>query len=232
MPTLSTASGVYERVKTLIGKLSRRLEEELIFPSERDEDALQIYLEDALTEVATITERVNTSVQLTTTPDQAYVSRPPYLHMIRKAAVYTDSTAYELEVKDGPDVARWGRAPDAKTGRPDYIGAHDGDLYLWPVPAKEYTLDLQITHNGAVADNGTAPSGPEDPPELDTIVAAVPAELDRALAAYVTAEWLKDTGSPEAGAQALQRFNTDVRRHRDEPVHQSSSTRPYRPLGF
>lgn len=227
---LTTEAGVYDRVKTQLGKLSRRLEAPLVQPSESDEDALQIYLEDALSEIATITERVNTSVQLSTIPGQAYVPRPSYVHMLQKGAVYDGSTAYELKKQDGADVARWSRAPDAEEGRPTHIGAYESRLYFWPVPDTEYTTDLQVTYNGDVSD--TAPAGPQDAPQIDTVVEHVPAELDRALAAYVTAEWLKEIGQPEVAAEATERFERDVRRFKEEPVHQSTSTRKYNPLGL
>jgi hypothetical protein len=232
MPQLTSSADVYDRVRTQIGKLARRVEEELTFPSERDEDALKIYLGDALSEIATVTERINTSVQLVTVPGQEYLDRPPHLHVLQEAAVYDGATAYEACKQDGVEVARWSRAPDADTGRPTHIGAYDDRLYFWPIPDTEYTVDLQATHNGAVADNGNPPAGPQDPPELDTVVAKVPPELDRALAGYVTAEWLKETGTPDAGQEAAERFVRDIRRHKHEPVHDSTATRPYRPLGF
>jgi len=227
---LTTATEVYDRVRTQVGKLARRAGRELMTPSNEDEDALELYLEDAISEICTITERMRTSVQLATVPSQEYVERPPYLFMVEEASIYDGGTSYGLEVESGPNVARWSRAPDADEGRPTHIGAHDGQLYLWPIPQTEYTVDLQITYNGLTAD--AAPSGPQDPPQLDTMVEQVPKELNRALAGYVTAEWLEEIGEPEVAQKAAQRFETDVRRFKDEPVHDSTATRPYRPLGF
>jgi len=232
MPQLTSATGVYDRVRTQIGKLARRVKEVLTVPSEQDEDALQLYLGDALSEIATVTERINTNVQLTTTAGQAYLDRPPYMHMLKQGAVYSGQTAYELIVQDGSEVASWSRAPDADRGRPSHIGAYDGKLYLWKVPDDTYTVDLQIKHNGAAAPNSAPPQGPQDLPTFDTLVRRVPSELDRALAGYVTAEWLKEVGHPTMAQEATQRFLRDIRRHKHEPVHDSTATRPYRPLGF
>lgn len=226
---LSTATDVFDRVRTEIGKLARRLDEPLATPTSADEDALANYLEDAIKRIGTDTDRLSTSIQLTAVGSQAYVDQPPYLHRIDEANVYDGGSAYEMKVQAGADVAQWGRAPDAETGRPSHIGAWDKKLYLWPVPDGEYTLDLQITYNGAT---GTNPQGVQDAPTIDTMVARVPPELDRALANYVSARWLQDTGKPQVAERPMAVYERDVREHKVEPTRQLTAERSYNPLGI
>lgn len=228
---LQTAQSVYDRAKTQIGKLARRAERSLLTPSEADEDVLKMYLEDALTEIGTETDRLSTSVKLTTTKGQPYVDQPPHLDVVRQASIYQSSTAYEVEVWDGSEIAQWSRDPAADSGRPDRMGAHEQRLYLYPVPDAAYTIDLQITMNGATSDNGSSPSTPSEPPELDTVVAAVPAEFDRALAAHLVGRWFADIGEMELAAEPLETFRIKVEQYNDEPAAQATATRDYNVLG-
>jgi len=227
---LTTEADVYDRVRTQIGKLARRAGRSLMTPSESDEDALRLYLEDALSEIATITERLNASLQLPTVAGQGYLERPPHLYAVDEAAVFEGDSAYPIDVEGGADVAQLARTPKPEKGRPCELGPYQGRLYFWPVPDAEYTIDLQIRWNGTVGD--TAPAGPQDPPQVDTVVDRVPGELERALAGYVTGEWLEEIGEAKVAKRAMSRFERDVRRFRDEPVHDSTSTVTYRPLGF
>lgn len=227
---LTTASDVYTQVRERIGVLARRFEDPLATPSDSDETELEIYLEDAISELTKVSNRYTQSLTLTTTPSQEWVQRPPHVDVIEEASVWDGGSAYVLDIEDGQEVARSGRAPDADSDRPECMGAYEGRLYLYPIPDAEYDLDLQVQLNGAAGSG--APAGPQDPPQLDTYVDRTPTELERALVAYVTAEWLRDTGMPEASQIPARRFERDKRRYQDEPVRKSATERPYKPLGF
>lgn len=228
---LQTAQEVYTRARTKIGKLARRHDRPLLTPTESDEDALEIFLEDVLTTICTETDRMSTSIQIDTVADQEWVALPPYVDRIDQANVIdpTPNESFTMTVHAGSEVAQWGRNPAAETGRPEYVGVWDRKIYLFKVPDDVYTLDLQVTYNGAV---GTSPpGGVQDPPQLDTMVARVPHELDEALTAYLVAQWFFDVGEPEVAAGPWERFQREVMEHETEPVDQSTSTVPYNMIG-
>jgi len=226
---LTTTDELYDEVRTRIGKLARRIEEPLANPSPNDEDALKEYTSDGIHRVAKVTDRLNTSAQLFTTPSKEFVERPEHMDVIDEVALYDAGTPYELDIEDGQVVARDARAPNATEDRPCRLGAYDGKLYLYPVPDKEYPIDVQFQMNGAFSDSSPAA---DEPPLLGTLVERVPAELSRALVYYVMAEWLKDTGSPEAAQSPRTSFVRDINRWEDEPIAQSDATVKYNPLSL
>jgi hypothetical protein len=224
---LSTAQDAYQRARVRIGKLARRVEEDLMVPSERDEDALQQYLEDSLVRIGTETDRLTTIIELFTTPGQEYVQQPPHLDRIEEASIIKNSTAYVLELNGGQDVALWARDPQAHEALPEYIGAYNDRLYLFPVPDKEYPIDLEATLNGQVSDNGSSPTVPDDPPELDTVVARVPGDFNEAVVRFLVGRWMMEVGQPEIGQKELNLFQRHLREHDKEPSTPSRATRDY-----
>ena len=227
---LTTADDVFDRARTRIGKLARRAERDLLTPSEADEDALTLYLEDGITTICTETDRMATSVEIDLVEGQEYVERPPYINRIDRASLLgTGQGALLVERKDGRELAQWSRDPEAKTGLPEFIGAFDGRYYLFPVPDGAYTLDLLVTYNGAVGDS--APSTVQDPPTLDTLVEVLPSDFRKAIVAYVVGRWFEDIGEAEIAQPELGRFVADVEGYEEDPVRQVTSTRDYNILG-
>lgn len=243
---LQTATDVYDRVRTEIGKLARRVQEELMTPTPSDEDALEIYVEDALAELATRTERFRDVIRTSTTEGQAWVARPPHMHRLDVVTVYDDDASYDLDKDDGRHISQWARAPDASTGRPTKIGAHAQRLYLYPVPDDAYPVELTITLNGHVEPEPTVwffyrstqlyptttTSADRRPPTLEEMIQRVPSELHRAFVAYVTSEWLLDIGRPNVAERPAQRYERDLRRYSSEPASPSTTSRDYNPLGL
>jgi len=228
---IQTAQDAYERMRTRLGKLARRRGTTLTTPSEADEDALSQYLDDALGEIGTETDRLTKSLTIDTTQGQEYVEKPPHLDLIKTASVQTGTEAWTAEVEDGQDIAQWARNPSAKAGRPEHIGAYDLRLYLFPVPDAVYTLDLNITMNGATSENDSTPSPPADPPTLDEVVKRVPSEFERALTSYLVGRWLEDIGQSELSQMEMERFAVELQKHMNEPVSSSTSQIPHNTLG-
>lgn len=232
---MTSATDLFDRVRKRLGTLGRGWGGEaesarrMVAPSDEDTQLLEIYAGDGIGELAKVTDRLNASMQLTTTPSQEYIDRPEHLDVIDEIAVFDGGTGYDVEIKDGQVVASDARVPHADEGRPDTVGAYEGRLYLYPIPDDEYTIDVQFQMNGAYSDNSPSAT---DPPLLDTLVDRVPNELERALTAYVTAQWLKDMEEHEAAAQEERRFVRDINRYEDEPIHQSTAEVPYNPLSL
>lgn len=226
---MTSASDLYEQVRQRLGTLARVLGQDLTSPTKQEIPVLEGYAGDAIGEIAKVTDRLNASVQLFTTPNQEYVDRPEHMDVIDEIAVHYDGTPYKIDIRDGQSVAQDARTPNADTDRPTRIGAYEGRLYLYPVPDKEYTLDIQFQMNGAYSESNPAS---DEPPLLDTLVERVPNELERALTAYVMSEWLKDTGQAEAAQRPATRFVRLINRYEDEPIHQSDATVKYNPLSL
>jgi hypothetical protein len=227
---LTSAAEVYDRVRTALGALERRAGRSLTTPTAGDDDVLRDFLEDAVSDVGTETDRLSTSIVLPTISGQEYVARPPYVDEIAEGAVQDGTNAWAIEVAHGAEVARWGRAPSADTGRPTHIGAWEQRLYLFPVPDQECDLDLQVLMNGAASD--TPPQSVQDAPLLDTVVEHVPADLDNYLVAETTGRWLTEVvGEGQLGTERRQQAARQLRAHNDEPAKPSTGARRYNILG-
>jgi len=227
---LTSAAQVYDRVRTALGALERRAGRSLTTPTAGDDDVLRDFLEDAVSDVGTETDRLSASIVLTTISGQEYVARPPYVGEIAEGAVQDGTNAWVIEVAHGAEVARWGRDPSADSGRPTHIGAWEQRLYLFPVPDQKYDLDLQVLMNGAASD--TAPQSVHDLPLLDTVIEQVPADLDNYLVAETTGRWLTEVvGQGELGTERRQQAARQLQAHNDEPAKPSTANRAYNILG-
>ena len=227
---MTSASDLYDQVRQRLGTLARVLQRDLVAPTEDDIPLLEGYAGDAIGQLAKVTDRLNQSVQLTTTGGQAYVERPEHMDVIDEVHVYDSGTPYELDIEDGQIVAADARMPSADSDRPCRLGAYEGRLYLYPIPDDQYTIDVQFQMNGAFSTSDNP--GATEPPTLDTLVDRVPNELERALTAYVMAEWLKWSGQADAAQRPETRFVRDINRYEDEPIHQSDATVEYNPLSL
>lgn len=215
------ASTILTKAKKRIGALSERVNDPTLAASDADDALLEMYLEDALVEVATRTDRLTDSETLSLSQGTATKPKPPYLDKILEAAIY-DGDRYELKLVEGSTLASASKNPDAETGRPEKVGAHGGSLYFWPVPSKAYDVELEIGLNGSVGATKT----------IDAVVDAAPSELNRALVAFVVREYFDFHGEPGLSDQAGQRYERGVRQHKGDPLAQKTATRHYNPLGF
>ena len=227
---MTTATDVYESVRDRIGVMARRRERSVPTPTEADHDLLGRYLSDGLSEVGTRTDRLTHNVVLETTQGQAFLPRPPHIYTLDEGTVQDGGSAFDLDVVDGQEVAKRARQPNPTTTRPGEIGAYAGKLWFWGVPDGVYTVDLQVQLNGEYS--ASTPVADDEPPTLDQYVALVPKELERALVAFVTSEWLRDLSRVELADLALQWFESRLAKHQNEPIHQSTATRPYNPLSL
>lgn len=232
----ASAADVRDAVKTRIGRLAERAEDPTLMPSSADHDALDALLKDALTEIAKQTGRLETTTTPNTTAFQGYVELPPHIDVIEEAEIWEGGTAYDLGVQNGAEVARLAQSTDAEEGRPKYIGSHAGKLWLYPVPddapaLNTYEMALTCKMNGAVSTN-PQPNNDLIPPGLDALVDLTPADFDRALVAYVTSEWLADSGEVELAQRERARFGRDVQKYDTDPQRKTTQERPYNPLGI
>ena len=215
---LTSVADVLDRVKERIGLLARRMDAVLMTPNELEDPILTSYVAEGIREVATRTQRLVSTIELSTTAGQGYVARPPHLHVVEKADVY-DTGACALRLVDGEEVARVVPQAEPTSARPQVIGAREQRLYLYPVPDEAYPLRLQAVLNGA--SGTTPPVDDSEPPTLDTYVTLVPTELERALVAYVTAEWFRDAGYGQAAERPAARFREDLERHGSRSVQRA-----------
>jgi len=226
---MQTASDVLERVKRRIGRLAERVGDPSLTPNSSDDAHLQDYLGDGLRELAKKTERLEDTLALTTTAGQGYVLLPPHLDVVQEATVDDGGQTHEMSLYDGAETAHAVQSQSASSGRPKSIGSHSGKLWLHPVPDKAYTITLTAILNGEHGD--TAPSDDSEPPTLDTLVEKTPAELERAVVSYVVAEWMADSGQPDAAQPERQRALRDFRKYGSDPNRQRTHERNYTPLG-
>jgi len=226
---ISTVSDVLTRAKTRIGTLAERSQDPTVAADDADDPQLETYLSDAFTEIAKRTDRLRTTSTPATVPNQAYVDLPPHVDVIEEAQVEDNGTSHELRVYDGAETARAAQSADAKDGRPKFIGQHGGNLWLYPIPDKEYELLLVCSMNGE--HGSTAPASDTEPPTLDGLVDQLPPELSRAAVSYVVAEWMEDNGEFELAQSDRQRFERDLQKYETEPRQQRTHTRQYSPLG-
>jgi hypothetical protein len=255
---IRSASDVYDRVKRRIGLLARRQHDELLTPTDEDDDVLQSYLEEGLRRLATVTGRLEDTVVLGTVDGRPRIFRPSHIYLVQEAEIYDNGSSYNLDLKDGQEIARKAQAPDATKGRPCEIGTHGVGYWLWPVPDSDnYEIRLQVQMNGTFTTTGTLRTEHElvdedgtqlydedgiplavvtfdkaDAPDLNDVVNAVPQELHRAMIEYVVAEWFADVGQLELAARPRQLFEQEIRRYKTDPNRQRTATRPYNPLGF
>jgi len=227
---MTTATDVYESVRDRIGVMARRRDQSVPTPTEADHDLLKRYLSDGLSELGSRTDRLTDNVVIETAAGQAFLPRPPHIYTLDEATVQDGGTAYELDVTDGQEVAKRARQPDPARRRPQEIGAYAGKLWFWQVPDDTYTVDLQVQLSGEYSES--TPVADDEPPTLDQYVTQVPKELDRALVAFVTSEWLDDLSQVELANKAFQWFESRLAKHQDEPIQQSTATRPYNPLSL
>jgi len=226
---IQTAQEVLAQAKERIGMLAKRSNDPVLAASDDDNPILEGYLGDALREVATRTDRLETTTTPETVASQPHVPRPPHVDVIQEAYVYDSGTAYEMKIYDGGETARAAQAPDAESGRPTLIGDHGGKLWLHPVPDDQYELALTCTMNGEHGDS--SPADDTEPPTLDGLMEQVPAELTRAVVAYVVAEWFEQSGEIEIAEADRARFERDLRKYGTKPNRQRTHQRPYMPLG-
>lgn len=228
---MTTAQEVYDSMRERLGIMARRRDQAVPTPNQADEDTLlERYLSDGLSELGTRTDRLTHNVQLQTMQGQGYVDRPPHIYTLDEAAIHHSGSAFPLTVTDGQELAKRARQPQPKTERPTEIGAYAGKIWFWGVPDDQYDVDMQVQLNGEFTASGTPAA--DEPPLLDTYVELVPAELERALVAYMTYEWLKDNGNGQLAETALGWFESRLAKHQNEPVHQSRATRNYNPLSL
>lgn len=226
---MDTSQEVLSRAKRRIGVLARRAGDEVLTPKAGDDPLLEGYLGDALGEIARRTGRLRTSIEVTTSAGTAQHERPPHLDTILDARVH-DKGLHEIDVDTGYKVRQAARSPTAEEGRPDSIGEHAGSLWLYPVPDAAYTIEIEAEVNGEVGDS--APADSTEPPTLDGLVALTPPDFDRALVAYLAAEWFTDNGEHELAQQSATRFETDVTRYESAPNQKTTTTRPHNPLNL
>jgi hypothetical protein len=228
---MQTAQDARDRAKTRIATLAKRVGDATLTPSPSDDDQLDGYVSDALKAIAKKTDRLTATLSLQTVAGQAYIDEPEHVDVIQEAQVFDSGAGHELHLESGGEMARRAQAPDASEGRPHTIGAHGQRLWLFPVPDATYDLMLHVSQSGASTDS-PQPSDDTVPPGLDALVAQMPAELDRALVGYVAAEWMVDSGEPEAAERDRARFVRDLERHDTDPNRKRTTTRPYNPLGM
>lgn len=249
---MTTAAEVYTQVKERIGLLANRGLDPDLAVDNADDGALETYLRDALREIAKRTGRLTASLTVEATPGQSWIDRPPHVDHIHEAQLVDGDTAVEVSVEQGPTTARKARAPTGKTGRPRCLGHHSGRLWLLPEPDQAYELRLEVSLNGeaprtafanglkvpvpaigAVSVSGFDVTVNYTPRTiLDVVTAAVPTELERALVAYVSAEWLSDHAERQLAQKPRRRFERDVQKYDTDPMRDTTATRSYNPLGL
>lgn len=227
--SIETATDLFDRVKASIGEAAKKDERSFPVPNAEDDDRLQALASDAISEIAKKTDRLTTAFQTVTTPGQAYLPRPAHVDVIDEANVFDGGSSYPLDVQNGHETAQLGRQPNPDEDRPNCIGAYDSRIWFYPVPDQEYTIDLYVEMNGEYSDSSPAD---DEPPLFDDLVGKVPKDLERALVAYTSGEWLRLMGYPEIGQSYLQRFYRDVRSYDTEPIQQSRATVEYNPLSL
>jgi hypothetical protein len=221
-------SDVYERAQARIGQLAERANDPTLAASDADDDVLEMYLKDALSEISKRGDRMSGSATLTLPKGQPSVDLPRHIDTVYEAAI-DDDDRFELEVLAGEAVASQAKATGAQEGRPTAFGTHAGKVWVLPVPDREYTLQLEASLSGGVSFGA---GQPDDTQLLYELVEAVPAELERALVAFIVREWFALKGEQALAQQAARRFERGIQRHGDDPNPQTTATRDYNPLSL
>lgn len=249
---MQTASDVYLQAKRRVGVLAKRGEDPQLALDDVHETMLEVYLKDGLREVAKRTDRLTASLTLSFSSGDAWMERPSHIDVIEEAQALDSGTAYDVSVESGAETARKARAPSPETGRPCEIGHHGGRLWVWPVPDGDYEIQIEAILNGEVPQgafvnaltqpapslNSVSVSGAavtvsyQPTSRLDLVVAAVPPELERAVVAYVVAEWLSDNAERELAQKPRRRFERDLRKYDTDPMRDTTATRSYNPLSI
>ena len=224
-----TVDALIDRARRRISQLVKRADDPDLQPSSADDQALKDALSEGLTEVATKTDRLQDVIKRSAEKGQAELPLPPRLDVIQEATLEPSGSrkSFELAVGDGHRVAQ--RARTSSEGRPTRVGSHAGRLYLAPPPDRAYALTIVGTVNGAHYE--TRPYG-TDRWTLCTLVQHVPAEMERGLVAYVASKWFEVKGELELAQTPRETFERDLLNKRHEPRSQTSTSRPYNPLGL
>lgn len=226
---MDCADDVFTRAKTRIGQLAERVVDPTLSASDADDKVLGLYLDDGLSELAKRTDRMSGSVELTAAAGDASLDLPAHIDHILEAHIDDGTSRVEIETVDGAPIAAKAKGPGATEGSPTKVGTHAAKLWLWPVPDQEYTLALEVTLNGYWE---SIPMGEGAGPRLDELVRMVPPELERALVAFVVAEWFDFKGEAEVAQLARRRYERGVQRYDTDPRGQTTATRDYNPLGL
>jgi len=229
-----TVGALIDRARRRISQLAKRADDPDLQPSPADDQALKDVLSEGLTEVATKTDRLQDVIERTVEKGQAELPLPPRLDVIQEATLEPSGSrpsgsrkSFGLDVGDGHRVAQ--RARTSSEGRPTRVGSHAGRLHLAPPPDRAYALTIVGTVNGAYYE--TRPYG-TDRWTLCTLLQHVPAEMERGLVAYVVSKWFEANGELELAQTPREEFERDLLNKRHEPRSQTSTSRPYNPLGL